>query len=151
MSVPSWRRKLSKTEYLFQTFQLCKYVGRIVANMPKKYGASYGDILIQTTMEALKLGQTANGIFINDTASFQLRRASLLKMHGCIDHVSTCAYIYLETARANDQIKTEKRDKMYEWENVIGTTCEEINRMIKGVMKSDHELLKKIEGKQPKG
>lgn len=144
MSVPTWRRSLSKTEYLYQTFQLSIRIGQIVANLPKKYSDSYGNYLIRTSLEALKYGQTANDIPINaDEDNFKERRALLRKMHGCINNISTVAYLYLETARKQDNLSRDKYEKMYDWENEIGEKCYDINKMIRGVAKYDRESFKK--------
>ena len=64
MSVPTWERHLASTEYIFQTYQLNCQVGRIVANLPKKYSGSYGDYLIQAGLQAVQYGLTANNIKI---------------------------------------------------------------------------------------
>lgn len=144
MAVQTWKRSLSKTEYLYQTFQLSIRIGQIVANLPKKYNESYGNHLIRTSLKALQYGQTANNIFITDENNYKTRRELLQMMRGCIDNVGTVAYLYIETARKQDNLSSEKYEKMYKWEQEIGTFCRDINSMIAGVMKNDRETFKKI-------
>lgn len=47
MSVPSWKRSASKSEYIRLLYDLNVRIGQIVANKPKKYRGSYGDMLIK--------------------------------------------------------------------------------------------------------
>lgn len=144
MAVPTWRRSVSKVEFLYQTFKLNIRIGQMVANLPKKYSRSHGDYLIRTAHEALLHGQTANRIRIRDDASYFARRQHLQEMGGCVDNIATVAYIYLETARSHEGLPDKKRAKLYDWEEEIGETCLEINALIDGLLKSDQEVYKKI-------
>lgn len=67
MSVPVWRRELSKADYMYQTYRLAIRIGEIVENGPKKYRGNYGDHLIKTSLSALEQAQVANSIFVSKT------------------------------------------------------------------------------------
>ena len=59
MSVPTWERNESKTEYLNMLYELNVNLGKIIMNKPKKYRENYGDHIIKTALESLKYAQTA--------------------------------------------------------------------------------------------
>ncbi len=143
MSVPSWKRSISKTEYIRLLFDLNMRISEMVANSPKKYRGSYGDMLIKSALEALKYAQTANSIFVSPSmteADYNLRRGLLQKARGTVENISTVGYIFLEQIRKHDG---EESDKLYRREEYLGTTCGEISRKIAAVMKSDRVSYKK--------
>ena len=140
MSVPSWLRKTSKTEFLWRLYRLNIRLGEIVNNHPKKYRASYGDTLINNALLALTHAQVANSIFMHaDIAEdeYQTRRNFLRTAKGYTETVATIAYIYLELTAKADGVKPEKILKQEEY---IGAECGEISRMIKGVLDSDRRI-----------
>ena len=119
MSVPTWERHLAKTEYIFQTYQLNCDIGKIIANLPKKYAGSYGDYLIKAGLQAVQYGLTANRIKIVDQPTFNTRRENLQLMRGCIDGMANAAYIYLEIARTDAAVPAKKKEKLYKWEEKL--------------------------------
>lgn len=143
MSVPAWRRSVSKTEYLKLLFDLNIRIGEMVANSPKKYRANYGDMLIKNALEALKYAQTANGIYVSPAmpeTDYNLRRELLQKARGTAENISTVGYIFLEQIRKHDH---EESRKIYGWEEYLGATCGEISKKVSAVMKSDHAIYRK--------
>lgn len=141
MSVPKWRRKLSRTQFLYDIFQLNIKVGQIVANAPvQKYAHSYGNALIVTAQQAMLHAQTGNDIFVVDDASYETRRTQFQLCIGCVNNIATVAYIYLETMRRHDGVKPEKAEKMYDWEDEIGDKCDTIINYIQKVMKNDRDV-----------
>ena len=143
MSVPSWKRSVSKTEYIRLLFDLNIRIGEMVANSPKKYRGSYGDMLIKSALEALKYAQTANSIFVSSSmteADYNLRRRLLQQARGTIENISTVGYIFLEQMRKHD---SEESEKTYRREEYLGTTCGEISKKISAVMKSDRAVYRK--------
>lgn len=140
MSVPTWRRDLSKAEYIYSIFQLNKTIASIVTKKPAKYKANYGDHLVKEGLEALKLSQIANKIYVNDKTSYELRRSTLLQLQGVIDNISTSAYLFLELVRNNDSVSFEK---IWDEENKIGDACYSINKLVNGILRSDRERYKK--------
>ena len=85
MSVPTYRRNESKTEYLNMLYELNVNLGKIIMNKPKKYRENYGDHIIKTALESLKYAQTANSIFTDKNTSqtdIELRRNLLIKAKG---------------------------------------------------------------------
>lgn len=144
MSVPTWKRKLSSTEYLHKLFELNKEIASIVMKKPSKYRVNYGDYLIKTSLEALKLGQIANRTYVIDDISYEVRRSALLKLQGEIDNIATVGYIFLELVRQSDSIKSEK---IFKEENKIGDACNQISKMVGGVIRYDREKYKKLKDK----
>ena len=85
MSVATYNRTQSKTEYINKIRELNVGIGRIVMNKPKKYRQNYGDAIIKSAIEALKFAQTANDVFVkkgmpaSDKALIIERLVSLVK------------------------------------------------------------------------
>lgn len=141
MSVPTWRRNLSRTQFLYDLFQLNIRIGQIIANAPtQKYTHSYGNALVKTAQEALLYAQTGNDIYIVDDKTYETRREQFQLCRGCVANIATVAYIYLETMRRHDDIKPAKAAKMYDWEDEIGDLCDGIIKMLGGVMDNDREV-----------
>lgn len=143
MSVPSWKRSVSKTEYIRLLFDVNIRIGEIVSNSPKKYRGSYGDMLIKSALEALKYAQTANSIFVSPSmteADYNLRRGLLQQVRGTVENISTVGYIFLEQIKKHD---SEESEKIYRREEYLGTTCGEISKKIAAVIKNDRAVYKK--------
>lgn len=143
MSVPVWKRKLSNTEFLFQTYNLCIRLNEIMANKPKKYQANNINRILNTAFDALKHLQTANSIYFHPNSPEQdywVRRKLFQIARGEIQDLSTISYIFIETVRKHDY---ESAEKLYKQEMEIGDACEQINKLIEGVIKSDTDIYKK--------
>ena len=143
VSVPSWKRSISKTEYIRLLFDLNIRIGEMVANSPKKYRANYGDFLVKSALEALKYAQIANSIFVSPSmteADYNLRRGLLQQARGIVENISTVGYIFLEQTRKHDSAESEK---IYRREEYLGTTCGELSKKIAAVMKSDRAVYTK--------
>lgn len=114
-----------------------------MANKPRKYKTNNIDRILNTAFDALKHCQTANSIFFQQNSSEQdyfTRRKFLQTARGEIQNVATISYIFIETVRRHD---SESGEKLYKQEMEIGDYCENINRLIEGVIKSDTEIYKK--------
>lgn len=140
MSVPTWMRSESKTKFLYRLYKLNIRIGEIVANHPTKYRASYGDNLIKNALLALNHAQIGNSIYMHvatPECDYHLRRSHLREAKGYTEAIATVAYIYLELTAKTDGAK---RDKILRQEEEIGLECEEIAKMIKGVLDSDRRI-----------
>ena len=143
MSVPKWQRTESKAAFIYQTYKLCIRLNEIMANKPKKYKTNNIDRILNAAFDALKNLQIANQIFMcekTEEHDYLLRRKCLQLAQGDIQHVATTSYILLETIRRHD---CENSVKLYKQEMEIGNACENISRLIDGVLKSDKELFRK--------
>lgn len=143
MSVPSWKRSVSKSEYIRMLYDLNVRIGQIVMNKPKKYRGSYADMLIKSSLEALKYAQVANSIFMaasTPNEDYTLRRKCLLQARGMVENIATTSQIFLELYRNADR---EESEKIYREEAYIGESCGEIVRKISGVLKSDASIFRK--------
>lgn len=142
MSVPVFKRKESKTEYLNSIYDLNVKVGEIVANGPKKYINTYGTYLIHTSAEAMKYAQTANKIFMNKNTSkedYLLRREMLIRAKGDVENISTIANIYLDVS-----LKSKlKKSEIYKRQEDIGLRCYRTIEQINGVMRYDSKVMSK--------
>ena len=148
--VPSWKRTLSGSEFVYQTYQLNKELGRILANKPKKYKQNYCDEIIKTALSALRHLVTADGIYMSKYTierDYLLRRQELQKARGEVTAVAVTCYVFLEIVRTHDfASEGEHREdiaKLYDQEMKIGEMCETCYKLIGGVMKSDTEIYNK--------
>lgn len=140
MSVPVWKRNLSKAEYIYQTYRMNIRLGEILANKPKKYQKNYSDELIKTALSALKHLQVADSIFLTKQSTkkeCEIREENLLLAKAEIAHVATVAYIFLEIVRTHDAASEGEYGKIYDQELEIGDMCEKCYNLIDGVIKSD--------------
>lgn len=142
MSVPTWKRNLSKVEFLFQTYQLEIRLTQIIYNTSSKYRKGFGDTLIADCDKALYHGRVANGIFIRDKKTYEDRRLELEKMKAAIDNIGTHTYIWLEAIRHNDGISEKENAKLYDREDEIGGYVDRIIALIEGVKKTDRKTYK---------
>ena len=153
MSVPTWKRKLSGAEYVYQLYQLNIRLGEILNNKPQKYKTNYTDEIIQTALSAMKHVQVADSIYIGQYAradDFRIRREHLLLAKGELQHVATACYIFLEIVRRHDHASESENEKagrvyakIYDQELEIGDLCERCHKLIAGVIKSDSEIFNK--------
>ena len=142
MSVPTWRRDESKTEFLYQIYQLNIRIGQMTANLPKKYHWSYGNDLVNMALKALYSAQRINREYMNSInykESYILRTELCNDIITCMDHIGTVAFIYFEICKESPEIKGEKKSRLDKWEEEIGTTTNKINGLIVGLKKSDKE------------
>lgn len=148
--VPTWKRTLSGSEFVYQTYQLNKELGRILANKPKKYKQNYTDEIIRTALSAMKHLVIADGIYMSKYSlekDYLLRRKCLQAARGEVADVAIACYVFLEIVRAHDYAaEGEHREdiaKLYDQEMKIGEMCETCYKLIGGVMKSDTEIYSK--------
>ena len=73
MSVPTWRRSESATEYLWQIYQLNLEIAEIVSNKPKKYKSTHSNLLIKNALKALASANMANDIFVKTDREFEIQ------------------------------------------------------------------------------
>lgn len=142
MSVPTWNRELSKTQYLFDTYKLAIRIGEIVMRKPTKYRPTYGDRLINDSLNAYRYAYYANSIFMGETTSeedYKRRREYLRNAMLLIDGLSTTADIFLSLNYNLDGANKDQLNRQYEY---IGSTTASIHKMIKGVMDSDTKVFK---------
>ena len=66
MSVPTWKRSTSKSQFLYELYQLNITVGEIMDNQSKKHKDNYSNHVIKTALYALQMAQTANEIYFMD-------------------------------------------------------------------------------------
>lgn len=164
MSVPTWLRGQSSAEYLWRLYKLNIRIAEICANKPKKYRQNYGDALIKAGLQAMQSAQMANEIFMSKTTPaelYMLRRKRLVTAKGLLANLATTAYIFLELVKKSDQgaqcydpderQKSQMRaDKINREEEEIGLACEEITRMIIGILKNDTAIYNKhIKRREP--
>lgn len=146
MSVPSWQRELSGTQYIYDTFDLCVDIGHIVAAAPKKYRENYGDRLITYSLDCLKYCRLANAIYMTKDTSkedYLLRRHYLQTARTLSYHIATTMDVFLTLCMNVDGAKQEKIERT---ERRIGTKCATIRNLIGGVLKSDRGIYGKKTG-----
>lgn len=142
MSVPKYRQKDSKVEFIRLLMELNIKLGKIVVRKPKKYRLNYGDRLIQTALDALELAIEGNSIYLSPQMpeeEFKVRRQCFLEARGKVKAISTMSYIYLELCKDRNEVSVDKTRRQEEY---IGSTTESIIKCFSGVLKSDKQIYK---------
>lgn len=135
MSVPTWKRTKSKTQYIYTCFELNKEVARIMTKVPKKYRTNYSDEIIKECMEALKHLQMGNDIVVGNKEYLLLARVKhLSEAIGILDNVLTITYIFFEMMKEHNELRNDWIDRS---EEIIGNYCDSIIRMTKKVIEKD--------------
>lgn len=153
MSVPTWKRKLSEAEFVYQVYQLNIRLGEILENKPQKYKANYTDEIVKTALSALENVQLADSIYFSRYSSesdYLIRREQLLLAKGKMQHIATACFIFLEIVRKHDRASegdhakaSRIAAKIYDQEIEIGDRCETCHNLIAGVIKSDNGIYNK--------
>lgn len=134
MSVPTWKRDESPTEYLYQIYLFTIRISEICANKPKKYKTSYSDKIINLTCAAFTHARVANEIYVKTKTDYEQRRKHLLEAKGMILSVCTLSDIFLELCKRSPDCRKEKIVKEQE---TIGKFCYTITNLVSGVLKAD--------------
>ena len=143
MSVPSWERDLSRTEYLYSLYKFNIRLGQIIMGKPKKYRENYGDKIICTGLDALKFAQAANSIYMCETTSnadYERRRNYLLNALALVDNISTISEIFLSL---NSRMDGASRETIEKQQLYIGSESYKIHNLIKGVLERDKRIIRK--------
>ena len=139
MSVPTYRRKLSSTEYIWQGYKLAVRIGEIIANKPKKYKGTYSDRMVSLSLDALSAVTQANEIFVKTGLDFEVRRTHLLKARGDLWSLLTISDIFLEQCKKSPDAKVDKLTKN---QMEIGEAVDNAVRLVNGVIESDNKRYK---------
>lgn len=147
MSVPLYRRRLSRTEYIWRVRQLTIRVGEIIANKPKKYKGIYSDKIVYLSLNALSEVVFANEIYIETSFDYENRRSHLLNARGDLWALLTISDIFLEQIKKSPIAKDlqEKRDsKIVKQQFELGREVRECVALINGVMESDKKRYRNL-------
>lgn len=135
MSVPTWKRSKSKTQFIYDCFMLNKEIGRITTKVPKKYRTNYCDELIKESFEALKNLQIGNDIIVGANQYMLGKRIyHFSEAIGILDNVLSLTYIFFEMMKENNELRNDWIDRS---EELIGNYCDSIIKMTKKVIESD--------------
>ena len=143
MSVPSWERELSKTQYVYEAYKMCIDIGHIVVSHPKKYRMNYGDELIKESLEVLKLCRIANSVFLKpDTPEDEqkVRRKCLSRAKMLVYNISSVADVFLGLCRDLDGVNQERIERQ---QRRVASNANNLINLISGVMKHDKGIMKK--------
>lgn len=146
-SVPTWKRNLSRVEYLFQTYQLAIRVGQIVHNTASKYKDTYGSILIKNCERAIFHGRAAQNIYIKDDLTLDQRLYEIAQARAAVDNLATYTYIWFETIRRHDGISEKDFARFFDYEEEVGDKCNTIIKLLDGLKRSDKEHYKEYKKK----
>lgn len=141
MSVPTWKRKHSKTQFINDLINLNIAIGRFVNNKaPKKYKTNYGDMLVKMSISALMLAQIGNSIYMSKNtpvADYQKRKDCFLLARGLVDSITTTSYIYFEICMNCDGVTVESARKK---QACIALYCNEIRKSLTNLIKYDKKV-----------
>lgn len=143
MSVPTWKRKPSKMEFLNKTLELETMILQMVVNTSKKYQDSIGAMLIHDCDEALRHGKVANAIYVMSRQDLDNRSYELNQMRGAIDTIPCHIHIWAKVMKDSDAVSRNIKSKLQSKEERVAKMCELILRLIDGLKKSDRQRFKK--------
>ena len=138
-------------EFLNKTLQMNTKLGTLVVKMPVKYKMIYGDDMAKTGLEAYRLLQTGNGIYISKDTSEQAFNERILmfsKAKGYIYNIPAtyrmCVKIRIDTEKPNN----EEREKWIKQSEALISLCNECVELIGGVIKSDKKRYREYRAKE---
>ena len=148
MSVSKPYRKESSAEFLNKAIMLNEKIGTFVVKLPVKYKIIYGDDMARTGLEALRLLQTGNGIYLSkDTpaALFLERQSLFMKAKGYIYNIPTTFFLCTQIWINVEQPDNEKREKMINRSKIITDLCNECVNLISALILSDRKRYKEYQ------
>ena len=150
MSVGTPYRSESAMAFIHKTYSLNVKIGTTVAKLPIKYKVIYGDDMAKVGLEALRLLQTGNGVFIGpDTLPemFVERIKMFETAKGFIYNIPTiyrlCVLVRTETEKPD----AATREKWMRQAQAVADLCNECVALIGGVIKSDKKRYKECQNK----
>lgn len=141
LSVPTYRRKLSNTEYLWQIYLLCARTGEIVANKPKKYKGTFSDRLVNLSLQTLELAIRANEIRVTNKEEYLKRKSLLTESKQTLWSYIIIFDLFLEACIKSPNTS---QSKIIKEQIELGERVSSILKMIDGVLKSDKERYVKL-------
>lgn len=139
MSVNTWERELSNTQYLYATYKLNERLSNVIKNTSKKYKSSYADFVIKAGLTTFETLFNANKIMINEytpDADFKERKRLLRLGISQLNITAATMNIFLKHVREVDGVNQVKIDKLLE---DISLDVSAIESMIYNVIKSDEK------------
>lgn len=151
MSVTTPYRSKSEMEFMNKALQMNVKLGTLVVKMPVKYKVIYGDDMAKTGLEAMRLLQTGNGIYLSKDTSEQAFNERILmfsKAKGYIYNIPAtyrmCVKIRIDVEKPNN----EDREKWIKQSESLTSLCNECVELIGGVIKSDKKRYKEYTSKK---
>lgn len=148
MSVKVADRGESKTEYIEAARRLAVEVGRIMANGPKKYGASHGDHIVKSALKIYEHCQIAQSIWVakggNAEADYEQRRWHLKEAKGLVNHVSAAVKVYFDIAKGCDKYDAKKATSQM---HRVGDMCSRLSALLSGTIEWDASHMREIRRK----
>ena len=134
MSVRAADRDESKVEYLEVARQISKRTAQMVANGPKKYQTTYGDHLMQLSLQMFTHTDIANSIYVSYQSDYEQRRNHLVEAKGLAFSIESTAKLYTDLVSDRGSVAKEKA---YGRLADIARLCHKERGLLKGVLDSD--------------
>ena len=126
-NVPTWKRKQSEIQYIYDIFLISKHVGRLVHQTARKYRSSYGEKVISLCADAMVEAKKLQNYAITDE---QILR-KIERIDTCRAIIETCCttiYIWIEILMDNDSLDEQTRKKLFDREYTIGDLSDRVIR-----------------------
>ena len=148
MSVRASERSESKTEYIEAARRLAVEVSKIMANGPKKYGASHGDHIVKSVLSIYEHCQIAQSIWVakggNAEADHTQRRWHLKEAKGLVNHVAAAVKVYFDVVKDSDKYEPEKATRQM---HRVGDMCSRLSALLSGTIDWDAQHMREIRKK----
>ena len=146
--VNSWERKLSKSKFLLDTYNLNIEISRLIRLAPKKFKGSYSDQIIKQGLDAFATFEEANSFYISDTSSdteIKNRKAILKRGKAQLDTVMITLAIFLDYMTSDNNINIEKAKEI---EEEFSNTIISIENMVDGLINYGDRIIKERKSKK---
>lgn len=127
-------------QFIESTLKLNTKIGTTVVKMAPKYKMLYGDDMAKTGLQALRLLETGNGIFVSKDTLPELF-AERLKMFetakGYLYNIPTTLRIWMNIRIDTEKPSSETREKWLWQVEDMTQMCYECVQLVSGVIKAD--------------
>ena len=127
MAVPRSKRKESSMQYIDTWRRACAEIFRFSNRLPKRYAFRMANPLCQHAYEGLYHLKAANGTYVKDGATFDVRRSHLLAAKADIDHVEALLDVLSEVQQPSGCVAA------------IAEAIDKERGLISGVMRRDSQ------------
>ena len=149
MSVLLSKRNLSKAEFVKSATHICNETVAFCSKLSARYSRIFVPRVTNMAFEVMEFTEKANSMMPDDEQRYQMRRENLLKARASLmslDHELTIVYgILMQNPSAAFQHNTGEQAK-----RILGTMAQKLgelidseNNLIRGVLKSDKERIKR--------
>ena len=150
MSVATYKRGESKAQFLDNLYKLNISVYGLVSKMPKKMQRIYGDKMINTALDAMKIAEVGNGIYLRNTTtqtSYEERIKCFEVVKGYVYSIMSIYNLSIDMMIENCHINKVDSTKLVNNSLRTSKLCIDTMDLITNLIKSDKDRYKNYKNK----